>query len=659
MGSGTVNKRRAVKSWSRRKAPGSRTRFLHAQGGLYGRSVEEYFPPPLRLGVMNQYGVTRYTSEELHKTHSKKFYWPDSANRDRYDFTGALDLTENISWGWHHPNGVYNTIPVGAPLIDGDQNIYLGSDDAVRKFSASGDLLWSYAPRGQLAAAPTLLGATAGDSDREGVAFSRDEETQLEDTLSPEDPKPEGAAGLVAGHASGAALGLFRELRVGDRVKVKPGVGYHADGKEYYKAGDLGQIEKVDAAGGEPRATIRWQRSGHRSVAGLSALSKRFVSIRAPRRSAPAMLVGSTTSGYVFALELSTGEELWATQASEQIAGVKGAVSGRGGVVVVATDRCKDHLCYRYRNSSNPLTPGNNVVRGISASDGSSLWQYATFSPVWNFVPQYHTSDGTVMFSDQEGNTYCLDLETGVERWMTEGAMGTYTQANAVYDPLTNLIFAMGVQAYDSKYCNPFPAPGVLPECGTWPGSPGWVRALNASSGRARWERETPEPPASAAVGMLNSPQFHSRLVVAMGHNCYYNSPSKIWAVDPPNGDIRWSKDGPTLWAGMCAGDKEGGDIRRAMGGRAACVPGAWSTPAIDQRGDVYIGNQVGELQRWGSETNEGAKSVKLLSTLTTGVAFQDQAVAFSTGIMAVSTCTSLLVFQTFPDNLTVDTEWY
>ncbi|CAK0834146.1 unnamed protein product, partial [Prorocentrum cordatum] len=424
-------------------------------------------------------------------------------------------------------------------------------------------------------------------------------------------------------------------------------------------AGDLGQIEKVDVAGGEPRATIRWQRSGHRSVAGLSALSKRFVSIRAPRRSAPAMLVGSTTSGYVFALELATGEELWATQASEQIAGVKGAVSGSGGVVVVATDRCTDHLCYRYRNSSNPLTPGNRVVRGISASDGSSLWEYRTFSPVWNFVPQYHTSDGTVMFSDQEGNTYCLDLESGTERWMQEGAMGTYTQANAVYDPSTNLIFAMGVQAYDSKYCNPFPAPGVLPDCGTWPGSPGWVRALNASSGRARWERETPEPPASAAVGMLNSPQFHSRLVIAMGHNCHYNSPSKIWAVDPPNGDIRWSKDGPTLWADMCAGDKEGGDIRRAMGGRAACVPGAWSTPAIDQRGDVYIGSQVGELQRWGSETNEGAKSVKLLSTLTTGVAFQDQAVAFSTGIMAVSTCTSLLVFQTFPDNLTVDSSWY
>ncbi|CAK0868981.1 unnamed protein product [Prorocentrum cordatum] len=597
-----------------------------------------------RLGVMNRHGVTKYASEELQRVRSAKFYWPDSANRDRYDFNGAKDFTESISWGWHHPNGVYNTIPVGAPLIDGDQNIYLGSDDAI-----------SDGARMKLAAAPTLLEATAGDAGRGGVAFSKDLEAQLEDILSPS------LAELTPG---GVALGQFTELRVGDQVKVKAGVGYHAGGKEYYKAGDLGQIEKVDVVGGERMATIRWQRSGHRSVAGLPALSKRFVHIQAARKSAPAMLVGSTTSGYVFALELESGDELWATQASDQIAGVKGAVSGKDGIVVVATNRCKDHLCYRYRNSTNPLTPGNKIVRGFSASDGSSVWEYATFSPVWNFVPQYHTSDGTVMFSDQEGNTYCLDLQSGSEKWMHQGAMGTYAQSNAVYDPTTNLIFAMGVQAYESKYCNPFPAPGVLPLCGTWPGSPGWVRALNASSGHARWELETPEPPSSAAVGMLNTPGTsltRSRRAPTVAHN----SPSKIWAVDPPNGHIRWTKAGPTLWAGMCAGDLEGGDIRRAMGGRAACAPGAWSAPAIDQHGDVYIGSQVGELQRWGTENSGGARDVRLLSTLNTGVAFQDQAVAFATGIMAVSTCTSLLVFQTYsdqptiPDNVTMKTEWY
>jgi len=62
----------------------------------------------------------------------------------------------------------------------------------------------------------------------------------------------------------------------------------------------------------------------------------------------------------------------------------------------------------------------------------------------------------------------------------------------------------------------------------------------------------------------------------------------------------------------------------------------------------VYVGHQVGLLQRWGSRDGlPGARNVELLSTMTTGVAFQDAAIAFADGVMAVSTCTSLLVFQT------------
>eukprot|EP00959_Pyramimonas_sp_CCMP1952_P154865 3240134-Pyramimonas_sp.AAC.1 len=67
------------------------------------------------------------------------------------------------------------------------------------------------------------------------------------------------------------------------------------------------------------------------------------------------MLVGSTTSGYVFALSLESGEEIWAVQASDQIAGVKGSVSGKDGIVVAAAKRCTDRYCYKYRNQTNPL----------------------------------------------------------------------------------------------------------------------------------------------------------------------------------------------------------------------------------------------------------------------------------------------------------------
>jgi len=260
------------------------------------------------------------------------------------------------------------------------------------------------------------------------------------------------------------------------------------------------------------------------------------------------------------------------------------------------------------------------------------------------------------MFQDYEARVYCLDLQTGAVRWQSAGSYGTHTEATAVYSPDYNLVYALGVHQYENKYCNPYVAPGVLVNCDTWPGMPGFVRAFNATSGRKRWEVLLPEPPASAAVLMLNSPSLHTRLVVTMGYNCWHNSPTQIWSLDPHNGHIRWLRDGPTLWSGQCAGDRDGADIRRAMGGRAACHPNSWSAPVADSNGDLYVGNQIGELQKWGSPTGL-TRDVQLLSTLTTGHAFQDAAIAFGNGVMAISTCTSLIVLQT-PANYFANETW-
>jgi hypothetical protein len=199
------------------------------------------------------------------------------------------------------------------------------------------------------------------------------------------------------------------------------------------------------------------------------------------------------------------------------------------------------------------------------------------------------------------------------------------------------------------KYCNPYPAPGILPYCWTWPGTKGFIRGYNATSGNKKWETETPEPPAAAATGMVNTwtpGVMGTRLVITLGFNCHHNSPTQIWSLDPNNGHVRWVRDGPTLWSASCAGDREGADIRRAMGGRAACTPNSWSTPVMDAAGYVYVGNQVGVLQKWGAPSGRN-RDTQLLSTLTTGVAFQDSAIAFADGIMAVATCTSLIVFTT------------
>jgi len=599
------------------------------------------------VGQMNKLGVTRYRTQR-HATKSKKsedgrFFWPDSVNRESAQlYSGAKDLTEDVDWGWHHPTGLFGTIPVGSPLIDSETNIYLGTDDAVRKFDSNGTLLWSYAPRGQLAAAPTLTDGCP--STRMASHVMDDISAEEEDLLRPDWYKGDDSD-------REHSVQLSKDFGVGDLVKVKAGASYRADGRELYTAGDQGLVSGLVQATNEEgkydRVVIEWRRTGRKSAVQVDDINKHFV--RVEQRSSTSctpLLLGTTTSGYVFAIDLAGGHEQWVIQGSATIAGVKGSLAAKDGIVVLATNRCTNRYCYRYRNGTNPLTPGNTVVRGLNVVDGSQAWEYAPQAPVWNMNPVWGPNDN-VFFNDQEGRLYSLNLSTGEDIWLPIGGeLGTYTEAAAIYDSSPhNNVYVFGMFPYTGRGCNPYVAPGIIEGCGNRQFRQGFIRAYNASSGRLRWERVTPHPPAGGVSGMLNSPRFHTRLVVTLGYNCRSNSPTQIWSVDPHSGGVRFAKDGPTLWSNMCAGDKEGGDVRRVMGGRATCHPGSWSAPVIDRDGDIYVGNQVGVYQRWGSPTERNV-DVQALSSLVTDVAFQDMATAIADGLMAVASCTSLIVFQ-------------
>merc|ERR1740121_2851079 len=188
---------------------------------------------------MNKMGVTRYKRRSLRKVRKQDgaFFWGDSSNRNGNVYSGATDLTENLSWGWHHPSGLYATIPVGSPLIDDEMNIYVGADDAVRKFSVGGDIIWSYAPRGQLAAAPTLAICSS-----RRLADSVSEGEEIEEALL----RPDWAKG----NESEPSTQFFKDFNVGDLVKVKPGAKYMADGRELYREGDQGEISAIVDEGG-------------------------------------------------------------------------------------------------------------------------------------------------------------------------------------------------------------------------------------------------------------------------------------------------------------------------------------------------------------------------------------------------------------------------
>jgi len=575
----------------------------------------------MKLGVMSTAGVTRYGSKRIRAVKSRsEFYWGSAGGKQgkfgSSAFAGPTDFTSNISWAWHHPNGVFNTIPVGAPLIDDQMSIYLASDDAIRKFDTLGSLLWTYGPRGQLAAAPTLSQAS-NDTLRVGA---------------------------------GAESNL---LRIGDGVEVRFGKGYHAKGKEYYRAGDVGEVIKIVASDrGEPRAVIRWPRTGHASSALLSTWEEKFTRAAASKRQrAIPALYGTTISGYAFAIDLETGDEIWATKVSSEIAGVKGSLAARDGTLVLASDRCRNRYCYRYRNESENLVPSNSVVRGLSSVDGSSIWSFTPDSPVWNFDAQF-TPSGTLFFQDFQGGLYCLNITTGELIWKKEGQIGMYTQSAALFSEELNYVFSITESLYDSKWCSPYTPPGILSWCNSMQDTPGLVRGFHAVTGAKMWETTLPMPPAGASIGKLNSGEMKEHLVIGMGLSCKYagkymtvGKPSELWALSGRWGGRLWKRTGPTLWTSNCAGDKEGADIRRAMGTREKCQPNSWSNPVIDAAGDVYVGNHVGVLQKWGSPSSS-AYDLALLSELETGAAFLDQSIAMAPGLMAITTCNSLIVME-------------
>ncbi|CAK0829219.1 unnamed protein product [Prorocentrum cordatum] len=180
------------------------------------------------IGMKNKVGVTRYQNHEFQRVQSTDgtFFWSDAANHNGSSFRGARDLGSSVAWGWHHPAGVYSTIPVGSPLLDDQLNVYIGADDAIRKFDVSGVIMWSYAPRGQLAAAPSLCTPTArrvpSSVHQEGGRTPDSRWSQQEDLLRPDWAK-DNASEMPS-------LVLIKDFQIGDLVEVKPGASYRAEG---------------------------------------------------------------------------------------------------------------------------------------------------------------------------------------------------------------------------------------------------------------------------------------------------------------------------------------------------------------------------------------------------------------------------------------------
>mmetsp|Transcript_35673 Transcript_35673/g.113370 ORF Transcript_35673/g.113370 Transcript_35673/m.113370 type:complete len:507 (-) Transcript_35673:96-1616(-) len=126
-------------------------------------------------------GVDPWTTFEA-KTHIANLtplehYWPHARGRlgqySQTDYNGPANLNESQpAWTWHHPAGRYHTIVIGAPLIDHQKNLYLTSEDGIRKLDPDGNLLWYYQGASDMVTCPSLCGATLFGNTHDGHVFA-------------------------------------------------------------------------------------------------------------------------------------------------------------------------------------------------------------------------------------------------------------------------------------------------------------------------------------------------------------------------------------------------------------------------------------------------------------------------------------------------------
>mmetsp|Transcript_23192 Transcript_23192/g.41900 ORF Transcript_23192/g.41900 Transcript_23192/m.41900 type:complete len:469 (+) Transcript_23192:78-1484(+) len=73
------------------------------------------------------------------------YFWPSArgAGHGASEFVAPFDLAASLNWSWENSLGRFASSPTGV-VIDDKKNIYMTELSALRKFSHSGEELWSY-----------------------------------------------------------------------------------------------------------------------------------------------------------------------------------------------------------------------------------------------------------------------------------------------------------------------------------------------------------------------------------------------------------------------------------------------------------------------------------------------------------------------------------
>jgi outer membrane protein assembly factor BamB len=206
--------------------------------------------------------------------------------------------------------------------------------------------------------------------------------------------------------------------------------------------------------------------------------------------------------GRIYALDRSTGNQLWRYPAGEPLTGsFRTGVTMSAGKVVAATDQRivyaidakSGQLSWQYAAPSSIVgspvaTPNevvfpmaNNALGGVSLSDGAPLWGGKEVKAKDRIFPNLAVWQGSVIYLTTGGMTM-VDANSGVERWTQRFGRLSSATAPVVYG--------------DNIYIN----------------SATFVVSVRASTGGARWER-------NAESNLLFAPAVSDQGILAVTEN--------------------------------------------------------------------------------------------------------------------------------------------
>jgi len=264
---------------------------------------------------------------------SSRYYWPHARGHPGSysvtQYTAPQDLNASLRWFWQHEDGRYHTTVIGVPLLDDRENIYLASEDGIRKFSPDGQVLWHYKPPASMVSSASLMdGALYGNS-QDGHAFALDME-------------------------SGKAIWI-------KKYATETG-------------GDTAYVEALDGIVVTAMGRAKLD-GGNKKVMGLNATNGEKVWDYVPEVGVwnfmpvfpgDGSLVFMDWTGGVYRLDLQTGTELWHTTPP-----AKSINSFTDGGVILGPDGTA-YTCSNLKDRGSEGTAG--VLRAYHLGNGSHFW---------------------------------------------------------------------------------------------------------------------------------------------------------------------------------------------------------------------------------------------------------------------------------------------